>query len=70
MKVSFLTMAVSVFVAPSVLPSVVMGPKPFGKITTTVPKAAQVPALSAEVYFLRRGFLKPSSFVFRAILLQ
>jgi hypothetical protein len=61
MEDSLLAEAVLVFVAPPVLPSVIMVPEPFGKITAIAPKVAQVPTSSADVNFLRRGFLKLSS---------
>jgi hypothetical protein len=69
MEDSLIAKAVPVFVAPPVLPSVIVVPAnsvPLVdtmnsmSVTQTAPKVALVPASSADVGFLQRGFLKPS----------
>jgi hypothetical protein len=61
MQDSLIDEAVSVFVAPLVLPSVVVVPEPYGMITA--PVKVDVRKISLVRGFLRRGFLGLSSIV-------
>jgi hypothetical protein len=71
MEDSLIAEALSAFVAPPVRPSVVVVPAtsalPVGTmnsvlVTQITPKGALVATSSVDVRFLRRGFLKPSSY--------